>query len=417
MSSSNQAGGVNGSQSPTAQGLSTQAVRAQIRERANQPPTHARLQDRILAIRNADEASLIQSVQRGFGSGEPSVLNVMQNAILAQRDTFTRARTAIVNAITQIGLPPDGQQTPAQRLAFYQSALTSAELQCDLALSFLQRYDNDIMQLEERGELDNLDRETSDLINRRRRSLARELETARNAVEEAVGWLNVAEEEAGAFFATAVLIQPSPPPLPTVPAIQTGTGEGAAARVAPSDSGHSAGVSDPVRITPRPRSPVDDGAGASPPAPLSLLRTRYQAFSAASGRRESVADARRRLDIVQSRASAAARQCPISPISGPVRATLSRLDAQLNTQSVLPGSSASRRNLMLHLHSVMNRQLLTALPTDEAQLRSFCLEPNADSGLSSLSVVQMLAATLRASQHQVIRDQIDEILNSHAAGR
>ncbi|MGL5336353.1 MAG: hypothetical protein ACRC9R_09480, partial [Enterovibrio sp.] len=46
-----------------------------------------------------------------------------------------------------------------------------------------------------------------------------------------------------------------------------------------------------------------------------------------------------------------------------------------------------------------------------------CLEPNADSGLSSLSVVQMLAATLRASQHQVIRDQIDEILNSHAAGR
>ncbi|MGL5336758.1 MAG: hypothetical protein ACRC9R_11595, partial [Enterovibrio sp.] len=137
---------------------------------------------------------------------------------------------------------------------------------------------------------------------------------------------------------------------------------------------------------------TDIGASSPAAGPVEALIARYQNASAARFGVEPPADGRRRLDIAQNRALAAACECTTSPVSGQVRAALAAVNAQLNTQSTLPGSPQSRNNLMLHLHALMNRQLLTALPTNEGQLRDFFLTPHADSGLSNLSLVQMLAA-------------------------
>ncbi|MGL5335731.1 MAG: hypothetical protein ACRC9R_06245, partial [Enterovibrio sp.] len=169
--------------------------------------------------------------------------------------------------------------------------------------------------------------------------------------------------------------------------------------------------------TPRTAPPVGDGTGSPASGPIAALIARYQTFSTVRLRIESPLSGQRRLDIVQNRALAAASPFVSPPISGQVRTVLAAVNTQLNTQRTLPGSPQSRRNLMLHLHSLMNRQLLPNLPTNDGQLRSFFLTDNAESGLSNLSVVQMLVATLRASPRQQIRDQIEEILNSQTVGR
>ncbi|MGL5336479.1 MAG: hypothetical protein ACRC9R_10120, partial [Enterovibrio sp.] len=132
-------------------------------------------------------------------------------------------------------------------------------------------------------------------------------------------------------------------------------------------------------------------------------------------RRQQEERQQRQLGVEQTGASAAASATrPLA--SQAVREAFSLVNALLQTQNVLPGRPESRRNLMLHLHNAMNQQLLSAQPINLEQLRDFFLTPDAESGLSNLSLLQMLTAVLRASPHQEIRRQIEDILNSQSVG-
>ncbi|MGL5334836.1 MAG: hypothetical protein ACRC9R_01605, partial [Enterovibrio sp.] len=114
--------------------------------------------------------------------------------------------------------------------------------------------------------------------------------------------------------------------------------------------------------------------------------------------------------LIAVRASAAASALPSHPIPESVRAILRRIDEGLDRQYAMQGSLHAANNLMLHLHNVMNRQLLTAMPVTLQDFSAFCLNCNEESGLSNLSLVQMLTALLRSSPNEETRLQIAEIL-------
>ncbi|MGL5291012.1 MAG: hypothetical protein ACRC9T_03680 [Vibrionaceae bacterium] len=392
-------------------------MRALIRERENRH-TSASLQHLILGFRNCAVQPQTQSGQEGLGaagasmpSGTPDFQTV-RSVIGARAFAFNTARATITSANEQLQRPllhqPINRQAAAvQTLVRRRGLLHVAKLQVDLALSFLRRHDN------EDNELVDLDLDTSALLKRMRRRLVEALKEARTSVEEHCALLEIEEEEAREIFADVNLPPSGELSLQTGAATQTDTD---AARATQRES------TPPVRhhfirlsrrgLIPIPSTPADTGTKSSTSEPISLLRERYQALSTASRKIESAADAQFRLALTQKKAYAAAMPCRIHPISKQTSTALSCVNKQLNTQNTLPGSPHSRRNLMLHLHNIMNRQLLKEMPTDQAQLRDFFSAPNAVSGLSGLSVVQMLAAALRASPHPMIKEQIEEILNS-----
>ncbi|MGL5334715.1 MAG: hypothetical protein ACRC9R_00980, partial [Enterovibrio sp.] len=282
----------------------------------------------------------------------------------------------------------------ARTLLRRHSMLHLAELQLELALGSLQRHD-----------VHNLGAVQTAALDEARMALVADIDRARRAVEDERRRLDDARGEAERLFPNIDFsLAGAPPPLT----------EGAAAQPAPDGDGQVVtatlvDLSLPADLT------ADEGeAGASASISLQALRVRSQDFSYAIFRGvETAAEGRRRLTAVQNRAAAAADQCPTSPISPQVRAAFSLVNAQLNTQNTLPGSQESRRNLMLHLNNAMSRQILAAMPADGAQLRAFFSDPHAESGLSGLSLLQMLTATLRASPSEAIRAQMNEILDAN----
>ncbi|MGL4733801.1 MAG: hypothetical protein ACRCWB_01590 [Enterovibrio sp.] len=134
-----------------------------------------------------------------------------------------------------------------------------------------------------------------------------------------------------------------------------------------------------------------------------------------SGMPDAVTAAQARLTAMRASAAAAAQAVTTQPVAGPVRAVFREIDMRLNTQNVLPGSLQARNNLMLHLHNVMNRQLLSEMPSSIMETRDFFTLTNVESGLSNISVVQILTAMLRSSPDEAIRTQLDRILSSDLA--
>ncbi|MGL4826313.1 MAG: hypothetical protein ACRC24_02330 [Vibrionaceae bacterium] len=145
---------------------------------------------------------------------------------------------------------------------------------------------------------------------------------------------------------------------------------------------------------------------------LSRSEPMPQAMRIIPGMPDAATAAQARLTAMRASAAAAAQAVTAQPVTEPVRVVLREIDMRLNTQSVLPGSLQARNNLMLHLHNVMNRQLLPEIPSSIVETRSFFTLANLESGLSNISVVQMLTAMLRSSPDEEIRTQLDRILSS-----
>ncbi|MGL5291116.1 MAG: hypothetical protein ACRC9T_04210 [Vibrionaceae bacterium] len=276
--------------------------------------------------------------------------------------------------------PISRQAAAAQAVVRRRGLLHLAKLQVDLALTFLQKHDN------EAAELFNVDFKTSFILSRTRLKFMKALKDAREHVEEHSAWLAVEEEDVGYIVPHTDFTLLGMQPVQTSTVAQAST-EAAAASVSQRES------SPPVR-------PSTSAEGVAQKSPITTR-----------------ADELFQLQTGQKKAYAASMLFRINPISRQTSRTLSCINERLNTQNTLPGSPSSRRNMMLHLHNIMNRQLLKEIPTDQKQLNNFFLAPNALSGLSGLSIVQMLTAALRASASPAIRAKIEEILSSHTVNQ
>ncbi|MGL5291376.1 MAG: hypothetical protein ACRC9T_05575 [Vibrionaceae bacterium] len=370
------------------------------------------LRNLVVSLRNSDEQPLTQGRvgDAGASTSRAASMTAVREALIVQRRALIRADSAAV-ASAAPHQPIEAQLVAVQTLLHRHTMLLLVEEELkDTELS-LQNFNIRYQHVTQ-----------TDKIKEMRCTREHDLSMAKRSVDREREGLRAAEENASRLFGVN-LSQSGTPLSQAATAVETRLDDTVATSTlvdlsSPPLSASGQPISRLVRreaipIVPRSLTPVDGSTGSSVREALDLLRSQYRAFSAAVHRVETAEEGGRRLNVVQNRAAAAASQCQTSPISQPVRDALFRVDEQLNTQNTLPGSHESRHNLMLHLHNVMNHQLLTEIPIDATRLKSFVSFSNAESGLSNISLVQILTAVLRASPNEVIRAQIEEILVSH----